>query len=189
MVMKSTKVLALIIFALFLSVLACNLSFPWGSSREPVPVTTEAAERLEETVEDIVEDYQPGKEISLIITETQLTSIIAFKLEESAGDIVSNPQVYLRDGQIQINGNVNTQGISAPAQVKVEVSVDVLGRPDLNVVSATVGPFPIPEDMISEVDILINDAFQEQIELMAPNLQIEDIFIADGSMTIIGRTK
>lgn len=187
--MKRTKILALIIFALSLSLLACNLSFPWGSSREPVPVTTEAAESLEETVEGIFENPQLRDEITLVITESQLTSIIAFEIEDRSGDIVTNPQVYLRDGQIQLNGDVNTQGISAPAQVKVEVSVDVLGRPDLNVVSATVGPFPIPADIASEVDTIINDVFQDELNSMAPNLHIESILIEDGKMTIIGSTK
>ena len=187
--MKRTKVIPLIIFALSLSLLACNLSFPWGSSREPVPVTTEAAQSLEETVEGVFDNPQLEDEITLVITEDQLTSIVAFKIEERAGDIVTNPQVYLRDGQIQLNGHLNTQGVSAPAQIKVEVSVDVLGRPDLNVISATVGPFPIPADLVSEVDGFLNEAFQEQIESMAPNLHIESIFIADGTMTITGRTR
>jgi uncharacterized protein YpmS len=187
--MKINKVIPLIIFAFMLSMLACNLSFPWGSSREPVPVTTEAAESLEETVEGVFENPQLDDEITLVITETQFTSIIAFKLEELAGEIITNPQVYLQNGQIQLTGDVSTQGISAPAQVDIEVSVDVVGRPVLNVASATVGPFPIPGDLVSEVEVIINDAFQDQIDSMAPNLHIESIIIEDGTMTIIGRTK
>ena len=97
--------------------------------------------------------------------------------------------MYLQNGQIQLTGDVSTQGISAPAQVDIEVSVDVVGRPVLNVASATVGPFPIPGDLVSEVEVIINDAFQDQIDSMAPNLHIESIIIEDGTMTIIGRTK
>jgi hypothetical protein len=97
--------------------------------------------------------------------------------------------VRLRDGQIQLSGDVDSQGISAPAEIDIGVSVDVVGRPVLNVVSAKVGPFPVPADMISEFEVILNDSFRDQIESMAPNLHVESILIADGTMTIIGRTK
>lgn len=187
--MKIKKVSPLIIFALIFALLACNLSFPWGSSREPVPVTTEAAQSLEETVEGVFEEPQLDEGITLVITETQLTSIIAFEIEERAGAIITNPQVRLRDGQIQLSGDVESQGISAPAEIDIGISVDVVGRPVLNVDSAKVGPFPVPADMISEVEVILNDSFRDQLESMAPNLHVESIIIADGTMTIIGRTK
>ena len=84
---------------------------------------------------------------------------------------------------------MDTQGISAMVRVVIAVSVDPVGRPVLDVVSSSIGPFPVPGELISEVEVIMNRAFQEKIESMAPNMHIESIIIENGTMTIIGRSK
>ena len=188
--MNRYKLLPLIIFLLMLSSLACTLNFWRTATPESViPVTTEAVERLEETAQGVFQEAQTNEEINLVITEAQLTSILAFELDERAGEMINNLQVFLRDEQIHMTGDVNTEGISAPVKATVEVSVDLAGRPILNVVSANVGPFPVPGDLVSEVEVTINKAFQGQIKSMAPDMHVERIIIDNGKMTIIGRTK
>jgi hypothetical protein len=59
----------------------------------------------------------------------------------------------------------------------------------LDVVSANIGPFPVPGDLVSEVEVTINKAFQDQIKSMAPDMHVERIIIDNGKMTITGRTK
>ncbi len=173
-----------------ISSLACTLSFWRTATPESViPVTTEAVESLEETAHGAFQEAQTSGEFNLVITEAQLTSILAFELEESAGDMINNLQLFLRDGQIQMTGDLNSEGISAPVKAIVEVSVDSAGRPILNVVSANIGPFPVPGDLVSEVGVTINKAFQGQIKSMAPDMHVEKIIIDNGKMTITGRTK
>jgi hypothetical protein len=74
-------------------------------------------------------------------------------------------------------------------KVIMDVSIDPTGRPNLHVVSSSIGPFPVPGDLISEVEVLMNKAFQEKIQSLAPNLHIENIVIENGKMTIYGSTK
>jgi uncharacterized protein YpmS len=188
--MKRLKVIPLIIFVIALSSLACNFGFGRQETpEEMIPVTTEAVENLQEAAEEAVEDAFQSGEIEIVITEAQLTSLLAFELEKRAGDQLSNLQVFLRDGQIQLFGDVDTQGISAQVKVFVAVSVDPVGRPVLEVVSSSIGPFPVPGELISEVEVVMNRAFQERVESMAPNMHVESIVIEDGTMTIIGRSK
>ena len=59
----------------------------------------------------------------------------------------------------------------------------------MKVVSSSIGPFPVPGELISEVELLMNQAFQEKVESMAPNMHVESIVIENGTMTIIGRSK
>jgi uncharacterized protein YpmS len=179
-------VIPLIIFVIALSSLACNFGFAGQANPEDViPVTTEAVESLQAAAGETIQ----GGDIEISITETQLTSLLAFELAERAGDQISNLQVFLRDGQIQLYGDVNTQGISAQVRIFVAVRVDPVGRPVLEVVSSSIGPFPVPGELISEVETMMNKAFQEKVESMAPNMHIESILIEDGTMTIIGRSK
>lgn len=188
--MKKIKVIPLIIFVIALSSLACNLSFGRREKQgEAILVTTESVENLQESAQEAVEGAIQSGDIEFVITEAQLTSLLTFELAERVGDQISNLQVLLRDGQIQLFGDVDTQGISATVRVVVSVRVDPIGRPVLKVVSSSIGPFPVPGELVSEVEMLMNKAFQEKIESMAPNMHIESIVIENGTMTIIGRSK
>ncbi len=181
--MNRLKVLPIILFVFVLTSLACNLSF--GDQGTPVavnPINTEA-------VGEVFTEPPQNDEIEIVLTESQLTSLLSSELAERAGDQITNLQVFLRDGQIQIFGDLNSEEISAQVKVIVAVSVDPAGRPVLNVVSSSIGPFPVPGELISEVEVRINKAFQEEIQSMAPNMHVERIIIENGMMRIIGRSK
>lgn len=188
--MKQTKLITIIIFVLVLSSLACNLGFGRQVTPEPlVPLVSEDIEGVAESSAEPFQDAKSSEAIILEVSETQLTVLLTDELRNLVGDQITNLQVYLRDGQIQIFGDLDNQGITAPVKVVIEVSVDLAGRPNLEVVSSSVGPFPVPGDLISEVESMMNKAFQEKIQSLAPNLHIEDIDIENGKMTIRGRTK
>jgi len=186
---KPTKIL-LIIFVLALLSLACNYSLRGPKTPEPtIPVTTQAVEDLEENVKNAADEAAKTGRINLTITEYQMTSLLAQQLEQAGIDFLTNPQVTLRDGQIQLTGDVNQESLSAKVTVILAVSVDAAGRPVLDVVSANIGPLPVPEDLISEIQTRLNEAFMGQIRSLAPNLFIESIVIEGGNMTITGRTQ
>ena len=125
----------------------------------------------------------------IVVTESQLLALMEDELQERIGDQISNLQVLLRSGHIQILGDVNTQGISAPVKVVIEVRVDPVGRPTLNIISSNIGPFPVPGDLVNEVETLINNAFKEKVVALAPNMHIDDIVIQNGVMTIYGHSR
>ena len=188
--MKQLKLIPLIIFVLVLSSLACNLSFGRQTTPEPlIPLISEEVESAAESAEETFQEAETSGMIKFEVSETQLTSLLGGELEKRVGDQITNLQAYLRDGQIQIFGDLDSQGITAPVKVIVDVSVDPAGRPNLHVVSSSIGPFPVPGDLISEVEVLMNKAFQEKIQSMAPNLHIQSIIIENGKMTIYGSTK
>jgi hypothetical protein len=186
--MKMKKPLLIILFVLAAVSLACNLGRRVSTPVPTIPVSTEAVESLEESVDEAIEEAQQTGLIDLEITESELTSIVALELEKSGTDSVADPQITLDDGQILISAQVNTSGLSARIQATMEVTIDGAGRPVFNVVSATLGPFPVPADLVSEVETRINRAFQDQIDERAPGLFIESIVIDGGSMRITGRT-
>ena len=103
MLMKTQIRFASILLLLAAVTLACNL----GSRQTPAPpppVSTEAVQNLEATLENAADKIRETGEVQLEIDEAQLTSLVAFKLQESGDDLISDPQVYLRDGQIQVFG-------------------------------------------------------------------------------------
>lgn len=188
--MKPRSKILLIIFVLALVSLACNYSLHGPITPEPtIPVTTQAVEDLEQNLNNAADEAAKTGRINLTITENQMTSLLAQQLEQAGVDFLTNPQVTLRDGQIQLTGDVNQDDLSAKVTVILTVSVDAAGRPMLDVVSANIGPLPVPEDLLSEVQTRLNEAFLGQIRSVAPNLFVESIVIEGGSMTITGRTQ
>lgn len=185
--MKHGNIIVLIIFALVLSSLACNLSFSRpASEKSETPVVTA---QVEENLAGSNQDAGSSGSVQFEITESQIAELIDNQLQQQVGDQFSNLQVYLRAGQIQIIGNLESQGISAPVEVVIEVSVDPVGRPRMDIISSHVGPFPVPGDIIDEVERLVNEAFQEKIVSLAPNMHIDDIVIQNGVMTVYGHPK
>jgi hypothetical protein len=114
---------------------------------------------------------------------------VALKLQETGDQTITNPQIYLRDGKIQVIGNVNRDDLTATAEVVVAVGVDSSGQANFDIESAKLGPFPLPENLISQLETRLNLIFQQQIASLAPNMVIESIQIADGQMTIEGRQR
>jgi uncharacterized protein YpmS len=187
----SRKFLILVaILAVATATLACNLGRRAAETPAPlIPVSTEAVQSLEETAVNSYNELQQTGEVNLTVTEEQLTSMVALELEQQGADGISNPQVFLRDGQIQLTGDVQTQGISATARMAMEVDIDGNGRPSLQIVSANIGPFPVPDSLIENVETRLNQAFLNELDERAPNLVVESVVIADGSMTITGHTR
>ena len=180
----------IIIFVLSAVSLACNLSiFSPKTPAPPIPVTTEAVQSLEETAQNAYENLQQGEAVKLVITEAQLTSLVALKLQESGDQTITNPQIYLRDGKIQVYGTVKTENLEAIAEVIVAVGVDSSGQPTFDIESAKLGPVPLPENLISQLETRLDLILQQQIASLAPNTAINSILIADGQMIIEGHQR
>jgi uncharacterized protein YpmS len=184
---KNLKWILFIIFVFALSSLACRLGLnPPAEQENQEPVAT-AMVQESSPVENQTDNS--GEPAPLEVHEAELTELIDNELRKRIGDQFSNLQVYLRDGQIQISADMDSQGISAPVRVVMEVSVDPIGRPQLSIISSSIGPFPVPGDLIDEVERLVNQAFREKIQSLAPNMHIDQIVIDRGMMMIYGHSK
>lgn len=179
-----------VLIALASASIACNFALgqvkPTETPTPPPPTETVAAQQ--NSIEDALKAAATPGEIKLVINESQLTSIVTGEIQKQDDVPIADPQVRLRDGQIQFSATVEQQGISLPAEVVMTVQPDANGRPDFKVVSASIGPFPLPADVKSELETALDEAFTEEIESRAPNTRIESIVISDGVMTVIGRT-
>ena len=169
--------------------LACNL-FPRVPEvpQETIPVTTEAVENLKKELQDAAQAAQETGQISVEIDEAELTSLVAFELQDQASLPFNTPQVYLRDGVILVTGFVTQEDVSLPVSIVVGVSLDAQGMPDFVITAAQLGAVPLPEPMVSQFSDEMARAFNESIRPRLGNMIIEDITISDGKMKITGRT-
>jgi len=196
--MKQTKyALPILLITLLLTSLACTLFVggPDYSDLTPIPVSVEAAESLKEEMKKAFEAGLQTGTVTLTITEPQITSVLALRLQSDPSlqaekkPIITDPQVYLRDGQMKIYGK-SQQGIfAANIGILVNISADELGKPKIEIASADFGPFPVPDGIKGALTAMIEEAYTGSIGPAATGLRIETVAIADGIMTITGRIK
>lgn len=195
--MKKTLSFPLFLVALLLASLACtiNVGGPDYSDRPSIPVSNEAAESLREAIRRAFEVGALSGQVTIHITEPQITSVLAQRLqtdqnlEQDENPLITDPQVYLRDGQMQIFGRTRQGIFAANIGIIVAVGVDENGEPKIEIVSADFGPLPAPEGINNAISALIQEAYTGSIGPVASGLRIETISIANGLMTITGRVR
>ncbi|HSO28058.1 MAG TPA: hypothetical protein VLS48_08310 [Anaerolineales bacterium] len=192
--LDKTRIFAfLAVLSLLAAGLACNLPGLAGESvaptNTPIPITTESVTELQEEIQSAGEAIETGQPVTVSVTEEQLTSIIAFELQKQDQQMVSDPQVRLRDGQIQFTANVSQSGFELPLEVVIEVFLDGTGEIDYRIVSADLGPFPLSDEMLDQLSAQFEGSFRAQLREQTKDIEIEEVTIADGVMTITGRQR
>jgi hypothetical protein len=194
---KTNFALPFFLLTIVLTSLACtmNVGGPDYSDLPAIPVSTEYAQSIEaEVLRAFQEGAQTGT-MSLNLTEQQLTSYIATKLQSDprlqrdGQPLITEPQVYLRDGQMKIYGKTRQGMFTANIGIVVDVGVDENGQPKVDIASADFGPLPAPEGLRDTVAAMIREAYMGSLGPVATGLRIETIQIADGVMTVSGRLK
>lgn len=197
--MKLTKyAYQIFITTLILTSLACTIFVggPDYSTLPPVPVSAEAAESIKEEMRRAFEAGLQTGVVTFNLTEPQITSYLAARLQTDQAlqqtdktPLITNPQVYLRDGQMQIYGKTQQGIFAANIGIIVSVGVDEAGEPKIEIVSADFGPFPAPAGLKDAIAAIVREAYTGSLGPVATGLRIETIVIANGVMTITGRIR
>jgi hypothetical protein len=170
--------------------LACTMfvggpEYPEGT----IPISAEAVESLRTQIEAAALAGADSGVLTLQITQEQITSYIAFRLAEQENPALKNPQVFLRDGQMQVYGIVERGYFVANVLVALTVSVDELGQPRIEIATADFGPFPAPEGLKEGLTAIVTEAYTGSLGPVATGFRLERIDIANGLMTVTGRIK
>jgi hypothetical protein len=152
-------------------------------------VSTEAITSLEEQIQVAQAIATQSGVVKLSVTETQITSLLAARLNEQTDPFIRNPQVYLRDGLIQVYGIVTQGNLEANARVTISVTIDAQGKPVFTVTSIDLGPIPAPTGLNDTISASIGELFTKSLGESANNIRFETINIADGVMTISGKVQ
>ena len=182
----------LVVGILMLSSLACNLlNRISDSSIEPTPitVTNETANNLRKDLSTAVERLKDGEKVTLVIDEAELTSLVAVELRKQSDPILYEPQIYLREGGVQIIGKVLQGGFMVPAQLDLILTTNSAGQPQINIKSAKIGPLELPDSMLVELTSQVDSALMHNVRPRIKDIFVESILIADGLMTITGRSR
>lgn len=174
--------------------IACALSSSLLSEATPtpthsVPVSTQEAQSFEQSLSMPTVDAQAGTE-TIQFTEEQITSYIAYQLQQDPNPIIRLPQVFLENNQVVLQGQIVTDLMTSSGTLTATVGVDQNGTPKVNIVSAQFGSFPFPPTLLDAVSKMIDQAINNNInQTSGSNLKIDHISIADHLMTIVLKKK
>jgi hypothetical protein len=129
---------------------------------------------------------QPGALTTVTVTEQQLTSWLAAEMKSSPDLPLSGVQVYLRNGRIQIWGMVHGGEKSTAALVAGTVAIDADKQPHFKVEAMQIGRQVIPGFLLSQAETWLNQVISEQINAHAPGLELMNVSIKTGMITVSG---
>jgi len=177
------------VLALVFSSLACGLGRKPATPAPPIPIRTEAVKQLQTDVSTASKQIQSGNPFELNVTEEEITSAIAFQLQQSGNETLSEPQVYLRDGIVQLFAKVKQGNFSAYAKILIIVRVTSDGYPAVELDSVELGTLPVTQAFKDQLDKTLQNAVIQYFQYGGENLYLDSITIADGVMTIKGHQR
>jgi uncharacterized protein YpmS len=188
---QNRKIL-LAVAALIFASLACNLLRRDESTPVPTetaPAATEEIQLTQEPLQPTLPTDTPSSQFILEMDENQMTSLVASELQNQTDPQINDPQVRLRNGQIEFEANVNQSGLSLPLRLAVAVTVGDQGKPDYEITSANLGPLPLPESILEQFSKQLDLVLADQLTIDGKDLILESITIQDGLMTATGHTR
>lgn len=175
---------------LILSTLACQLQL--GGPRPPAPpveIPSDASTRLKQVWDTAVASAGPTGEVSFSIDEPLLNGLVRQQLAIGEDAPILQPQVYLRQGQIQVYG-LSTQGL---VQARVRLSIRPLVNSDgqlvFDIPSAEFGPLPAPEALKQAAPDSMNEVFNGTFGPLAAGIRVSSIVIDEGQMAIVAKIR
>jgi uncharacterized protein YpmS len=153
-----------------------------------IPASTEDALQFEQKVTEAVKQLEQSGTITLTITENQLTAFIIQQLQSQTDVPFKDPQVLLRNNQIEVSGTVTSSILTAPGSMVLVPVVDQ-GNLKINVQSAKIGSIPIPQSTLDSLSNTINQNINSLISVNGTPLDIQSLQVADGQMTITGKAR
>ena len=189
--MKTRNFSLLICFiVIMLAILACTMNVGGPDYPTPaIPVSTEAVGDLQSSQETAIAAGVVTGQVTLTFTEPQLTSYLFYKLQSQDQPLITNPQVYLRDSQLQVYATANEGYFEATARIVLSAGVDDQGQLKIELTSADFGPIPVPDGLKDIVTATIQEAYIGTLGPVATGFRLQSISISDGTMTIVGQIK
>jgi hypothetical protein len=130
----------------------------------------------------------PGK-LSISIDEAQLNSMVATEFNKQNNPELINPKIHLQNGQILVSGEVNRSGLNASFSGTLTVEVTPDGHLQYTVVSASLGPLPLPQAMRDQIATQLNNILGTPQTKDGQQIYVENVNIGNGEMTITGHIR
>jgi uncharacterized protein YpmS len=180
----------LLAVVMILTSLACSL--PQAIFRPdptPLPVSAEAVTEMKDNLDEAAKALQETGEVNFQITEVQITSYLVNELNTQENPFIDNPQILLRNGEIQLTADYQQGELAVPLKAALSIEADGSGKLMYELTSASIGPLALPEALVGQMLGQFQQMFDNNISSQLDQVYIESVLIEDGTMTIQGHSQ
>jgi uncharacterized protein YpmS len=170
--------------------LACKIDAGGPAyTNDAIPISTQAAGSLEDTVRDSIKSGSENSVIAFTLDESQVTSYLTYKLDQSEKPFLQDIQIELRDGFITLYGKSDQGVITSSVMVKIFPRVNEDGNVNLDITTVDAGPFQAPQTFLDKISKELNNLLNNQFSPVSDHFKVKTIYIADGMITIGGEVQ
>jgi len=177
----------IVVFALLLGYYLYSLSPQIQARLIPVSVSAEAVQSFDQKIDELENqieaavDAGQNKEVSLIITESEVNSKFVQMLAEGELPILKRILVNFGDGYFLIYAVVDAPGIDAKTGLMGQVEA-VEGEPKIVIDEFNLGKLPLPKSVDKRVEQLLNIIVS--LQLPDVSLDVTSVEIKNHEMTV-----
>lgn len=181
------KRISFLLLVLVLSSVACGLpTRDLPPTPTTIPVDPAQAQALEDQLATAAADLEAGNQVTLTITDSQLTSYFAKQLEQQNDLSFVDPQVRLTNGNIEMSGNITVEDLSVQASLIFSAYVSN-GSLRVELLDAKIGALPMPDRFLNQVNDTMNANMQDLTSVDGRRLDVQSVTIGEGVMTLTGQ--
>jgi hypothetical protein len=180
---RSLAVLSLSLL-LALTILACKTTGSVNLPGSPVEISPEAAQRVEAKLVQALQE-NPNNQFILRLTNEEITSYIAYSLEETTEPPITDPQVRFTKGKVYVAGKLTN---ISPMQVEaliVAVPRIIDEQLVIEIESVHLGPLPVPDTLLDTLSETVDKALTEA----QAELKITQVEVFEDEIVIVGEKR
>jgi hypothetical protein len=175
--------------ALLASSLGCAFLSGNAATETPTPAVTEDPHAVETQVSAAIGTAESGGRITLEFTEGQLTAAANEEIQNQGETRISDLLIHLDDGVMTISGRANQNGLELPLTIALKITADSLGKPHTEIVSGKLGPFSLPDNLLTQITTQLDEVLQSELDANAQDLFVESIGIDNGMITVVAQMR
>jgi hypothetical protein len=183
------KTLNLLILFMIISLIsvACKISMGGNEpTAEPIIVSQDAAETAQNLLDSATISGTDNEIVAFTVTEEQVTSLAVEQLTNSGNTNISNPQIYLQDGKIDVYAVYTQDYFDVNVHLTLVAEIDANGELKVTIENADLGSFPAPDGFLESLSSMIDDTITNSLLPAVTGFKMQSIYIADGMATISG---
>jgi len=136
----------------------------------------------------MVQTVQPDPttgQLTITVTEAQITTYIVENLQKDYESILTNPVVVFQPNQVELYATIKSGAISADGRVVMSVTIDTNGEPVVEILEANFGPFPIPSSLLNNLSTAVDKAIRDSMKDYQSEYRLQSITFTTGAATIV----
>jgi hypothetical protein len=182
----------MVIVALIIGYYLYSLSPQIQEKMIPIAVSADAAQSFDQKLDALESqikaavDAGESKQVSLVITESEINSKLVQMLAEGELSPLKRVSINLGDGYFLAYAVVDTPGIDAKTGAMGRLEI-IEGKPKVVIDEFNLGKLPLPKSIDGRAEQLLNIIVSLQLPEMSPD--ITSVEIKNHELTVTGTTK